>query len=100
MSAERSEPYSGMNELETPTKALMPEHGSDGSEGSETSAVKGEWIIRIRNVNRDGAPPDVRLRRLLKVLLRTMGMRCLGIRETDQPWPWDGQETAERQNDR
>jgi hypothetical protein len=57
--------------LHSPTKALIPEYGSDRSEGSEIT-------LRLRPLASE-IPAAIRLRRLLKAALRAYAFRATEI---------------------
>jgi len=40
------------------------------------------YVVELTTEPGFTAPPDVRLRRALKLLLRSFGLRCVGVRET------------------
>lgn len=45
-----------------------------------------KWTITIRDAGGTDVPASVRLRKLLKILLRSLGFRCVEIRQ-DKPDP-------------
>jgi hypothetical protein len=52
------------------------DQGQDGSEGCEKDEP--DWVIQLRPLG-SAAPAEVRIRRLLKLALRGLGLRCVSM---------------------